>query len=482
MSGVVGTAHDDLARLLGEQTASGATGLLTATRGKHKRLFCLEDGWVVFARSNIIEEQFGRTLVREGVLTAGALESASQHAKEEKKSLSAYLLEQELPPPDALRRLMETHILGQLRSSLEWTNGEYSFKRGRPDLGDELTVRVSCAGPILEHVAKYRATISDVLMRIGPPDVRPILVADRRELVASVEPSETLTYLLEHCDGSRDLAALTGPSPSDEEQTLRALSGLMLIGVLSAARPEVQQQTAVEAVSRKECEARLDRALEADHYGVLGVTAQASTEDIREAYYYLARRYHPDRFRSGSLQDLLERIEGYFAKVTEAYNTLYDEDARAEYDRQLEQKIDKEAGPERDASYLARQNFARAKILIDRKKYQDAVQFLENAIQLDDSQASFHIELGSVLTRNPRRRLEAVEHLKKATEIDPTSVPAYFNLGLLYRKLNRDDDASQMFREVLRWEPHHVEAIEQLKELGFDEAAEGGMFGGLFKS
>jgi len=45
-------------------------------------------------------------------------------------------------------------------------------------------------------------------------------------------------------------------------------------------------------------EARLALASEAGHYGVLGLDRAASREKIRSAYYALARRYHPDRFRS----------------------------------------------------------------------------------------------------------------------------------------------------------------------------------------
>ena len=59
-----------------------------------------------------------------------------------------------------------------------------------------------------------------------------------------------------------------------------------------------------------------------DHYAVLELNSNCSREDIREAYYFLARRYHPDRFRAGYMRDLLGRIEAFFTQVTEAYNTL----------------------------------------------------------------------------------------------------------------------------------------------------------------
>ena len=60
-----------------------------------------------------------------------------------------------------------------------------------------------------------------------------------------------------------------------------------------------------------------------------------------------------------------------------------------------------------DTGYLARQNFLRARALAAQRKFTEAVTFLENAISLDPRQAEYHLELGLVLSRNPRHREEA---------------------------------------------------------------------------
>ena len=51
-------------RLFAESSGAGATGILAAVRGKHRRLICIENGRVVFAASNLIEEQFDEELIR----------------------------------------------------------------------------------------------------------------------------------------------------------------------------------------------------------------------------------------------------------------------------------------------------------------------------------------------------------------------------------------------------------------------------------
>ena len=64
-----------------------------------------------------------------------------------------------------------------------------------------------------------------------------------------------------------------------------------------------------------------------DLYQVLGVSRNASTEEIKKAYRKLALKHHPDRNPDdpGS--------EERFKEVTEAYNTLSDPEKKLEYDR-----------------------------------------------------------------------------------------------------------------------------------------------------
>lgn len=64
----------------------------------------------------------------------------------------------------------------------------------------------------------------------------------------------------------------------------------------------------------------------ADYYDTLGVSRDASKEDIKKAYRKLAMEYHPDR---NDEPDAEEK----FKEVSEAYEVLRDEEKRARYDR-----------------------------------------------------------------------------------------------------------------------------------------------------
>ncbi|OIP75551.1 MAG: molecular chaperone DnaJ [Parcubacteria group bacterium CG2_30_36_18] len=60
-----------------------------------------------------------------------------------------------------------------------------------------------------------------------------------------------------------------------------------------------------------------------DYYQILGVSRDASPEDIKRAYYKLAHKHHPDK--GGD--------EKKFKEINEAYKILSDKEKRSQYDR-----------------------------------------------------------------------------------------------------------------------------------------------------
>ena len=64
-----------------------------------------------------------------------------------------------------------------------------------------------------------------------------------------------------------------------------------------------------------------------DYYAVLGLSREASDQDIKSAYRKLALKYHPDR-NPGD-----KNAEEQFKECAEAYSVLADPDKRARYDR-----------------------------------------------------------------------------------------------------------------------------------------------------
>ena len=64
-----------------------------------------------------------------------------------------------------------------------------------------------------------------------------------------------------------------------------------------------------------------------DYYEVLGVSRNASEQEIKSAYRKMALQYHPDRNPGDA------KAEEKFKEAAEAYAVLSDAQKRAQYDR-----------------------------------------------------------------------------------------------------------------------------------------------------
>lgn len=78
-------------------------------------------------------------------------------------------------------------------------------------------------------------------------------------------------------------------------------------------------------------------ATKRDYYDVLGVSKQASKDEIKSAYRKLAKKYHPDINKEAD-------AETKFKEIQEAYDVLFDDQKRATYDQFGHSAFDQSAG------------------------------------------------------------------------------------------------------------------------------------------
>jgi len=73
-----------------------------------------------------------------------------------------------------------------------------------------------------------------------------------------------------------------------------------------------------------------------DYYKRLGIGRNATKQEIKKAYRKLALQYHPDKNKSPDAHET-------FITINEAYLILYDEEAKAKYDKEYDYFISNES-------------------------------------------------------------------------------------------------------------------------------------------
>ncbi|HUK57411.1 MAG TPA: DUF4388 domain-containing protein [Nitrospiria bacterium] len=488
------------------------TGVLVIGRNdQHKSLF-IKDGDIIFATSKYQDDWLGEVLLKSGRITLNQYEVASEVTRNTRKRFGTVLVEQGALAAKDLFSSVTFQVKEIVLSLFTWLDGEYRFEEGPLPTQEIITLKMSTGNLILDGIRR----INDfVRLRNELPPLNAVLhiTTDPLVLFQNIDLKENERKVLMQMDGKNTISEIFAASELPAFETLKLLFFFLSIGLAEtvvaapqpgpfvqaapavseplSAHPQEPPKTEVkseqrEAVieSREEIfrseETREDaqeiqgtkmkirEAYESlqhqDYYQVLGLERTATRDQIKRAYFHLAKEYHPDRHFQAGLEELTPHLETLFRSITEAYDTLLMERTRQEYDTQLALKKvlgreEKPAGPSPEAQVHAGQQAFRKGDL------KTAAYYFETAAKAAPNQASYHSLLAKTLTQIPGRQRDAETHYKKAIELDPSGVDHYLGLGLLYKKGGMTQRAQRQFEEALLWDPENKTAKEELRQL-----------------
>ncbi|HTN43962.1 MAG TPA: DUF4388 domain-containing protein [Nitrospiria bacterium] len=267
---------------------------------------------------------------------------------------------------------------------------------------------------------------------------------------------------------SPDLHGAVKSGPGLEEQLLEEVKQEQQEAVVEG-REQIfkSEETSTDTREAQKTKQKIRQAYESlqhqDFYQVLGLEKTATGDQIKRAYFHLAKEYHPDRHFQAGLEELTPQLEALFRAIKEAYDTLLMDRRRQDYDTNLAMKKAKgreeAAGASHDAQALSGQQALR------KGDFKTAAYFFEAAVKAAPAQASYHALLAKTLAQVPGRQRDAETHFKKAIELDPSGVDHYLGLGLLYKKSGMTQRAQRQFEEALIWDPENKTAKEELRQL-----------------
>jgi hypothetical protein len=205
-----------------------------------------------------------------------------------------------------------------------------------------------------------------------------------------------------------------------------------------------------------------------DYFTMLAVPRDATTEQVRAAFFVLAKIWHPDRLPV-VLTDSKVACAQVFARMSEAHQTLTDPDRRTQYMRLV---AEGGASPnEQDAIGLildAATNFQKAEVFLRRGDVVQAAAHCATALKLDPLQADYlalsvWLEAMKPANQTPEATLKQIATLAKAIAMNEKCERALFYRGMLYKRLDRSEAALADFKRSSELNPRNVDSQREVR-------------------
>ncbi|MFO0597702.1 MAG: response regulator [Myxococcaceae bacterium] len=312
-----------------------------------------------------------------------------------------------------------------------------------------------------------------------PPPLPPPLPASKKPPPPPAEPSLDLPW--NDAKLAQPMAKLDVPPPPPPESPpppapvpkkggdprVVAKSVGSLLPELSevVSLPRVSGQ---ESVQREKLAAKYAAMRKLDYFEILGVKQSAQREDIKRAYFSLAKEYHPDRHFGSASAETRAIAQQIYDLISTAHDTLTNSDERTRYIEEL-LSGDKKRAEDADVGKIlaAEGKFQRGEDLMRNRQYGDAHRLFQEAISLYDQEGEFHAWSGWALFQaEPGRAEDALRTIERAITLNPKLDKSYLFLGYIYKATGRPDRAERQFEKAIQCNPDCTEALRELRLLG----------------
>lgn len=378
-------------------------------------------------------------------------------------------------------RAGEVEVLPLIAASLRGSSRDDAVEHVVAQLGDQ-TLRVVTGVNLSEYglMPKEKGCVD--LLRAEPVSVPRLKALSQlsESQVARLVYLLAITKAVEVWDGEarasvpaarRPAPRRSDPGPSSpgkSEPSKKSGSRSIAPGAPDDLPPMPGGLSAEHQALWQEIAARASRIENEDYFVMLGVPRDVSAAAVQKAYFGLVKKWHPDRL-PGPIAVLRPTVERIFGYLTRAQETLSDEDKRGPY----LQNVQAGGGtPEADRQLAAivgaAMEFRKVEVLLRRSEWDEALQILDQILEIADEEADYHATRAWVLfqkhgTADAAIRTQIVQGLERAIELVPKHDKAHYWLGLVLKRENKSGKALEHFRIAAEANPRNLEAVREVR-------------------
>lgn len=445
-------------------------GVLRFSSGPMEKRIFFKRGQMIFARSNQTRDRLGDLLLREGKITLDAFSRSAELIRKTGEKQGAILVELgAITPKDllwAVKHQVEEIILGLFAVA----GAEFEFIDGALPTDEVITLKLSTGHLIYKGVKRLAGE--------GAPDIPPGAVIafykDTPDLFWDISFDEEDRAIISLIDGETKVEEIVSTSGLDRYSARNSMGRLLQAFVIELTEGPDQETVRsddsavpVEVMSdiRERIEQMYSEYPNIDYYSMLLVNEFSSSNELRSAFYRVAMEFHPERYPDldGAAKEKLQRI---FTSIINAYNVLSRPEKRKDCERSMPMTHTVKSRAE-----LAVKKFGKGFDEYERGNYAEAVQFLEEAASLDDSEFRYQYYCGLALAGLDRLK-EAERRLSRACLLAPENDEILAELGYICFRLGFPMRAMWKFRKALECNESNQKARDGLEMIKRENGTE----------
>ncbi len=262
------------------------------------------------------------------------------------------------------------------------------------------------------------------------------------------------------------------PPPPDVTPPHRALEPSVIVKpmMLLPELPEISSGPSLsdaESQVRESLVAKVAAMRRLDYFEILNVKTTATREDVKRAYFGLAKEFHPDKHFDSKSAEVKQLAQQIYDKISAAHDTLADPVERDRYVKELAQGVKRDMGEDVSKILAAEGKFQRGEEMMRQRNYPMAVRAFGEAIELYPEEGEFHAWLGWAMFQIDLNQADAaMRAIETAISLNPKLDKAYLFLGYIQKATGRPDKAEKQFEKAIQCNPDCTEALRELRLLG----------------
>jgi CheY-like chemotaxis protein/curved DNA-binding protein CbpA len=447
------------------------TGELRLRYGTAAKSIFFLSGRPLYSASNQISDRLGITVLKQGLISKDQYDEAVRLMQQSNGSVKigqalirlGFLTDYELT--FTLREQYKKILI----SLFQWTEGDYAFLKSDNIIEQNDALNIPLNDLILQGLEESYTFIR-VEKEIGNLDTIFMATPTGMESLQTGKIKEKYKKAFGLIDGTKTLRQIMNDDPEKGEENVMAVYALYICGYLAIkeVRSFDTEQGEAHSITPEMIIKKFKDLPDQNYYQILGVDSKASTNDIKKAYFRLAKLYHPDKFRGDDYKDLRKSIDEIFNKISQAHKVLTSVSKRTEYEKSMSTpKEDQETVQKFTRVRNAELRFIEGKAAFQRGRFDDAMEALKWAIELNPEESEYYRLMGQIymskyLPSQPEF-LKADEFLKKSIKLRNNDPENYFFYGQFKKRIGDHDGAFTNFKKAIEFRPGYHEAIREVR-------------------